>query len=366
MKCEKCGHPCQDVEIPSLQPIIKLSKDAIAAIRAGSDPEASGIQTGIAGHSNASSARILVDLYYTMQDVRKAMDNKDRAHEQGADPTATHEAVDYMAKQVTVIEDNARTWLQAYVVTHPMWPWLHRVPGIGPVLSAGLVAHLGAREIPPTVGHWWRFAGLDPSQRWLGQAELKALWDAQEGDVDMRTRIVSHLVGRDPETVIRDATTNFKTGEITPLTKLKALKSLARIPYNRPLKTLCWKIGDSMVKLGNRQDAFYAVFYRERKATEIARNQRGDRAELAAKTLQAKPNHAKASTYREGLLPDGRVDMMARRATVKLFLSHLHELWYRLENGKAPPHPFSTTIKGHAHYIAPPYQEALFGRREAA
>ncbi len=343
-----------------LIPVMRVSKDAARMILRGEIPEIDSA-AGPIGVSNSSTARQLVDLYYSFQDLRKATENKDRAVDQGADPAESDEGIDFMMVQVRWMEANAKTFLEVYRNAHEMGPWFNTVPGIGPVLSAGLLAHLGARPIPPTVGHWWRYAGLDPTQQWLGQDQLKRLYDETPGDdLEMRVRAMAHTVGRDPETVLRDATTNFKTGEVSKLTKTKALKSLARIPFNRPLKTLCWKVGDQMVKLGNKEDAFYAKFYRDRKAQEIARNERGDRANLAAKTLREKPNHAQADIYKQGKLPDGRIDLMARRATVKLFLSHLHELWYEKQNGQKPPHPFSTTIKGHAHYIKPPYRHALF------
>lgn len=365
MKCERCGFENPE-PINALTPIVKLSRDAIKAIEAGHASDDSRTAGGIAGHSSNHSARMLVDLYYTMQDVRKAAENQNRAVKQGADPAASNDAGQFMAQQIATLEDNAKTWLQVYIQSHALYPWFAAVHGIGPVLAAGLAAHLGSRPVPPTVGHWWRYAGLDPSQQWMGADKLKAQWDALTGDIDERTRALAYIVGRDPETVIRDATTDFKTGEVGKLTKAKALKSLARIPFNRPLKTLCWKIGDQFVKLGDREDALYAKFYRNRKAREVARNENGERRDLARKTLEAKPNHAQRAIYAEGKLPDGRIDLMARRATVKLFLSHLHELWYRVENNTAPPHPFSTTIKGHAHYIAPFYEDALFGVDEAA
>jgi hypothetical protein len=286
--------------------------------------------------------------------------------QRGSDSGASTEYVDYMLRQAETMEANSAGFLQAFAQTHPMWPWFSAVPGIGPVLSAGILAHLGYRPVPPTVGHWWRFAGLDPSQRWESADVLKKLWDERSGDIEFRVRQLSIILGRDPETVLRDATTDFKTGETKALTKTSAIKSLARIPFNRPLKTLCWKIGDQMVKLGGREDALYAKFYRQRKAEEVVRNDTGGRAELAARKLEKHPNHAQKDILATGKLPDGHVDAMARRATVKLFLSHLHELWFEVENGQKPPNPFATAIKGHAHYIAPPYRHVLFEDEKAA
>jgi hypothetical protein len=342
-----------------LQPMIRLNKDGVAALLAGQSggPMPSA---GVAGASNISEARILVDLYYAMQEYRKGFDNQVGAIERGADQATTHVSADFIGTQIDVLESNAKLFLEVFASSHPMWGWFKAVHGIGPVLAAGLIAHFGSRALPPTVGHWWRFAGLDPSQRWLKADALSDLWNEQEGDIDQRTRNVAAIVGRSPDTVIRDATVDFKTGETKPLTRAGALKSLARIPFNRPLKTLCWKVGDQFVKLGAREDAFYARYYRNRKAQEIARNEAGERAALAAKTLSEKPSHAQRATYADGRLPDGRVDLMARRATVKLFLSHLHEVWWRVEHdGEMPPKPFSVSIQGHAHYIPPPHLDAV-------
>jgi hypothetical protein len=346
----------------SLTPVVKLSRDALRALSGGAQVPAGGEGVAqIAGDASRETARSLVDLYYRMQEERKALANQAGAIERGVD-TGGSQWIEYTLRQIETLEANAAMFLETYAWSHPMGPWLQAVHGIGPVLAAGLLAHL---TLQPTVGHWWRFAGLDPQQKWLGTEKLRPEWDKLEGDVETRARILAGIVGRNPETVLRDATTDHRTGEVKKLTKDGAIKALARIPFNRPLKTLCWKIGDSFVKLGNREDAYYARHYRQRKAEEVARNLRGDRAELAARTLAEKPTHAQRATYAEGRLPDGRIDLMARRATVKLFLSHFHEVWWRVEHGTAPPKPFSIAVLGHGHYLPPPYTQAI-GLAEAA
>lgn len=358
----------QTQNLPTLAPIVKLGKDVIAAIRAGStratDAGSAGIGPG--GYANHHEARVLVDLYYTTQEMRKRLANQVLAVERGVDAGESHEMADFLLAQVTTIEDNARAWLGTYAAQHALWPWFAAVHGIGPVLAAGLIAHLGCKPVPQTVGHWWRFAGLDPNQKWNSSAEIAKDWAALEGSVEERARVLAVRYGRRQETVIRDATTNYKTGEEKQLTKATAIASLARIPYNRPLKTLCWKIGDSFMHLGDRQDAFYARLYRERKAIEVERNMSGGRAGLAATTLAAKPNHADKESYQAGQLPKGRVDLMARRWTVKIFLSHLHHVWWMLENGTEPPVPYAIGVRQHAHYIRPPYLHVLFGEQKAA
>ncbi len=307
-------------EVISLTPVVKLTRDALKELGGATMPAGGDSVPQPAGDASRETARSLVDLYYRMQEERKALANQVGAIERGTD-TGGSQWIEYTLRQIEV-----------------------------------LLAHL---TLQPTVGHWWRFAGLDPSQQWLGAEKLRPEWDRLEGDVETRLRILSGIVGRNPETVLRDATTDYRTGEVKKLTRDGAIKALSRIPFNRPLKTLCWKIGDSFVKLGGRQDAYYARYYRQRKAEEVARNLRGDRAALAARTLAAKPTHAQRAIYAEGRLPDGRIDLMARRATVKLFLSHFHEVWWRVEHGTSPPKPFSVAVLGHGHYLPPPYMVAL-------
>ena len=47
--------------------------------------------------------------------------------------------------------------------------------------------------------------------------------------------------------------------------------------------------------------------------------------------------------------------MRARRKAVKLFLSHLHEVWFYIHTGgQRAPRPYAIEHLGHAHYIEVP------------
>ena len=48
--------------------------------------------------------------------------------------------------------------------------------GIGPVIAAGLLANIDIKQAP-TVGHIWRFAGLDPTNKWIGKKGAETLID---------------------------------------------------------------------------------------------------------------------------------------------------------------------------------------------
>jgi hypothetical protein len=241
---------------------------------------------------NPDEARYLVDMYYIIQEDRKRTDNQVRQSE--AEP---HSVLAWFADQNRMLESQVKAALDLYSRHHPVGQWAREVKGIGPVIAAGLLAHIDIAKCP-TVGHIWRFAGLDPTQNW-------------------------------------------NKGE--------------KRPWNAGLKVLCWKIGESFCKVSNGENpGFYGVKYRERKAYEIERNERGGTAAAAALAL-ARKKYDKSTeafkAYAAGKLPPAQIDRRAKRWAVKLFLSHLHEVWYEHHFGCKPPLPYPIAMMDHAHFI---------------
>lgn len=239
-------------------------------------------------------ARYLVGMYYQLQGERITMANQVRALKSADKPTDLHE---YFAQQFVVLEGQARLALKDFAEASPTGQWALAQVGIGPVITAGLLAHIDPTRAP-TVSSVWRFAGLDPSMVW-GKGEKR--------------------------------------------------------PYNADLKVLCWKIGDSFVKQKGRPGCFYGHLYEKRKEVEVSRNAAGDFANQAAATLEAKniTDPKTLAAYRDGKLPDGRIDYRARRVAIKLFLSHFWQT-YREERGLDTPLPYAFDIMGHGHYIDRP------------
>jgi hypothetical protein len=240
-------------------------------------------------------ARFLVDAYYIIQEDRKRSNNQVRALDKSEEP---HLLLTWFAEQNEVLESQLKTALGRYAQSKEVGKWMLGIYGIGPVISAGLIAHIDIKKCP-TVGHIWRFAGLDPSVTW-GKGEKR--------------------------------------------------------PWNASLKTLTWKIGQSFMKFSNAEDCYYGRLYRERKAFEVARNDSGGNAARAAELL---PKFNKSTeAYKHlltGKLPPAQIDGRARRWVVKLFLSHLHSVWWEIDTGEKPPKPYILTKEGgHAHEIKPP------------
>ena len=263
-----------------LDPIERIKRDMRAAARTLSDQE----------------ARFLVDYYYICQEDRKRAFNQERALTESDEP---HDIITWFANQASYLEKTVKSVLDVYTQGHVMGAWMRQTVGIGPIISAGMLAHIDI-EKAPTVGHIWRFAGLDPTSHW------------EKGK---------------------------------------------KRPYNASLKTLCWKAGDSFRKFSGPKTpfCFYGEIYKERKAYEIERNERLGNPRDVAKALEKVGKNTEAYQYLiEGKLPPGQIDARARRYAVKLFLSHLHGAWYEEHFRRPPPLPYPIAHMGHAHMIESP------------
>jgi len=269
--------------VEALEPVQRLARDL----------KKSSVTMGI------GEVRSLVDSYYLMQEGRKRAMNQARSLSESEEP---HDVLRWLWQQFDVLEKQVRVELDAYSASDPLGVWARSVVGIGPVIAAGLLAHIDI-ERAKTAGAIWRYAGLDPTQEW-------------------------------------------KKGE--------------RRPWNAQLKTLCWKIGESFVKTSGLDGSFYGGLYAERKELETQRNEAGEFSDQAAAKLKKYKIGKTTDAYKcysVGLLPPGHIHARAKRYAVKLFLAHYHEVAWKLHYGKEPPLPYPIAILGHAHAIPAPGED---------
>lgn len=328
-------------------------------------------------------ARVLVGQYYEFQEHRIALRNQFRAQLSLDRPT---EIIGHFGDQMEALEKQMVAILGEWAKSTTEGAWAQSQLGIGPVLSAGLAAHIDI-EKAPTAGHIWRFAGLDPTVKWLGQkgaatllgavldggpgydgidlegpdenlfteAEVAELDEALTETKSQLTRqqlwVVSRLTNRKIGNLVRLA-----KGDDGKITRTSMLRALSKRPWNADLKVLCWRIGDSFVKVSGRPNGYYGHIYAERKALEVERNEAGLFADQAAESLKVKKisNAELKKTYEAGKLPPGRIDLRARRYAVKLFLSHYHHVAFEGRFGEAPPLPYPIAHGQHVHFIPPP------------
>jgi hypothetical protein len=258
---------------------------------------------------SVKEARFLVDAYYAMQNDRIRAKHQERMLSTANEP---HAILSWLGKQREMLEAQVRGTLDIYSAAQIPGQWARANVGIGPVIAAGLLAHIDIAKAA-TAGDLWRFAGLDPTAKWGRQT---------------------------------------------------------RRPWNADLKRLCFLIGQSFTKVSGMEGAFYGQLYKQRKAYEIARNERGELADQAAAALETKRFGSDTATrkhYESGRLPPARIQLRAERWTVKLFLSHYHEVLYFFAYSRLPPAPFAFIhLRGHVHYIPPPNMHLVPGMEQAA
>ena len=263
-----------------LDPITRLTRDLRAAARTLSEDE----------------ARFLVDAYYAMQRDRIRAGHQERTLAKGDEP---RDVMSWLADQREVLEKQVGRALDAYSGAHPVGVWARSIVGIGPIIAAGLLAHIDIARAP-TVGHIWRFAGLDPTTTWA--------------------------------------------------------KGTKR-PWNGSLKRLCFLIGESFVKVSNNERDVYGKVYRARKELEATRNAAGDYADQAAASLAAKRFGADTEArkhYEAGTPPPARIPSAGGTLRGQIVPRPLSSRRLRDRQWCAAPKPYILTRGDHAHYIAAP------------
>lgn len=326
---------------------------------------------------SASEARFLVDYYYICQDDRMRFLNQVRAMNQSNE---SNMVLDWLGEQASVMENQVKRALDKYTDGHPVGSWIKSLYGFGPVLSAGFIAHIDITKAP-TAGHIWSYAGLTNGVEWVSAADAAA-WVKQNGlDVEAAARYFN----RNLESMRRMATQNSE-GEESPVTAKSLAAAISRRPWNAELKKLCFKAGECMVKFAAHEDCHYGHMFRERKSLEWDRNLSGHYASQVNEDTYSKSTESYAWAVgcyasfdvaellrTEGslpldklkkirrpagegtpMLPPAHIHARARRYAVKMFLSHLHEVWYETHFKRRVPNPFVIEHLGHAHRIKVP------------
>ena len=303
-----------------------------------------------------SSMRYLVDQYYQIQEYRKGSSSQLSAIVRGGEETQP--ITDAIHRQLEATEKQIRAYLDEATENSMVGRWAKSISGIGPVISAGLLAHIDIRKAP-TAGHVWRFAGLDPTQKWLGAEKSKSAVSAavaEAGGVQEAIPSLARIIGTMPETLLRLSSSDPK-GKALKLTESTLARASAKRPWNAGLKALCWKIGECFVKVSGNDSDIYGKLYLIRKDYEQQRNLAGKLADQAAAKLKnyriGKDTDA-YGYYSEGFLSPAHIHARAKRWTVKLFLAHWHWVAWESEFGIPPAKPYVIEHMGHVHLIAPP------------
>jgi hypothetical protein len=247
--------------------------------------------------SRVDPLAFLVGQYYAFQKTRIMLSNAASAFKRDGRPNTFPF---YLSRRLNDLEELIGSVIKSNTPENQVQQWLQSVKGIGPIFAAGLMAKINPEKIksPSSLQY---YCGLTPqSKRVRGQ----------------------------------------------------------KCNYDPFLKTHLFKIGDSFLKLMNDDSAFYGRLFREYLKQERDRNELGDFQEQAKEALANKnwsEDSESKDTYESGMLPKGHVLARARRRVLKVFISHLAQVYYEsYYPDQKIPRPYVFEHLGHVHEIKCP------------
>lgn len=312
-----------------------------------------------------TTARFLIDTFYTYQDERIGKAAQIREARKAKEPTGI---LEHFFKAAELHEKQAGRLLTKFAKSTQAGRWACAQKGIGGVITAGLFAHVDMEEAV-TPSHLISHAGLNPEQKWeKGQkrpfsARLKALTTFKMGEclVKVQNRegafygnlfrqfkqaeLAKNDSGKNSQAAWAAADDPFKGKDgkmrrgtygtntdawewVNACFPAGACQELADIP-NLPLP-------DEIMELEGKE--FTAAKNKWRVEMRIA----------TLKRLTGKPGSG------QPMLPPSQVHARARRRVVKLFLQHFWEELFVERYNQEPPEPFVFAHMGHFHKIERP------------
>jgi hypothetical protein len=194
-------------------------------------------------------------------------------------------------EKMELLEDWLNSKMKEMVKEHPAYFWFSKVKGIGD-LNIGKVIGLVNIERADNISKLWRYAGFG----------------VQDGKGERR------IVGED-------------------------------LHFNMTLKTMCWRLGKSLIRA---KGAYYNFYLEQKRIIGQRVKNEGKKIVPSAELPKQKGKHIENDEF-FGL---GHVDMMAMRKMIKLFLSHLWLKWREAENLEITK-PYAHAIQGHENYLSP-------------
>lgn len=301
---------------------------------------------------NRAEAKYLVDMYYNLQEQRiRANAQVNSAQEE------PNELISWMYELYKTLEGDMKHALGKYAEGSEVGQWALSVTGIGPVIAAGLLCHIDV-DIAKTSGDVWRYAGYDPTSKWLGREGSEKLVASIVGKATLLTheeiQQITLASARNAETFLSHLKLKDEKAKRSDVIAL-----LSKRPWNASLKRLGWLIGQSFVKSSNRESSYYGPLFKNRKMYESSRNERFLYRDQAEAMLQSKKfvNETIAKTFYEmGMLPPAHIQRRCERWTVKIFLSHYFQVAFETKHHLPVEKPWImlTQPTVHTHYIPAP------------
>lgn len=306
--------------------------------------------------------RFVVDRFYDAQDKRIKLSNQIDSIQRGTDHT-DEDSLAILQMEYAIylkLENNYAKLMDKLTVRTRSGRWLREVCSVGPALAATFEAYLDV-EKGSHASSFQSYCGLnDHSKPWYSKEQAKKFvddaltkYDTSEVTDDVIIEIASKT-GWKVEFLEEHCAKydEHNPDIIVGYDKSALTKAITILPYNKALKVACWKLSDGFVKNSNRKSK-YGKIYKQRKAYELDKNEKGEYAEISAKYLE-KTNYTgeTRAIYESGKLPLGHIENRCRRYAVKMFISHYFEACYYYKYGERHV-PYPIQFLGHSDYVEP-------------
>ena len=273
----------------------------------------------------------LATTYEESQKHRISTDNWLRSKKGDLDKKQ-YEQMKTIAGRVADVEKQTYKVLAKEVKNEPIYKhFLKGVRGIGPAYCGYLVGYIKDIGKFDTVSKLWAYAGLSGGPYYLVKCKKAHTIVSSSnrmicGILEFK-KVKNKMVGKKCTAPITESK------EVTK----GAIRSHRgyRSSWNTDLKKVCWLISKQFVKQGD----LYRHFYDQQK---LRLSQRPDFRKRLKLQAQGKKEGAGAKAH---------LDAIARRKTVKLFLSHLWEKWRKID-GLPVTEPYSIAKMGHKTKIS--------------
>lgn len=157
-------------------------------------------------------------------------------------------------------ERDVRKQLEAHVTSHPAWPWMSGIRGIGPTLATQLLSRLD-RTRAPRPSSFWAFCGLATEPAYLAQcSECGARFEVAEVLRPPRAhRPADGSAGRCRGLVLRARVDG--PGKVQIRVASGRAGSIVRNKYDQRARVTCHLIGVSMLRTRGTYEAVYREAY---------------------------------------------------------------------------------------------------------
>lgn len=278
--------------------------------------------------AHSQYVKALVTSLYDILEVRKQIDNRVNAlmrRDEEICTTIAKELKEVIGDTVSRLEHEFERRVGKAVAKMPVIQWLEKVHGIGPRYSGSLAAIVQDIERFPRISSIWAYFGMglipicDECNKMAYKGEERIRFAMRQAErrwkIYSSSKQYQELVEKgktpDEETFITekyDHTVNVLCKHVDEADFSSTLRAPQKhyfsellLTHNPFAKMTVWKISGQFV----RQGKFYRLHYDKVKARYVERD--------------------------SGKIADWIIDLRARRAVSKLFLSHFWEMWRRSE-----------------------------------